>query len=308
MKERSNLDFHSLMNFLDSVQSYTEDMIFGPANGQALYHYTDLSGLQGIVQNHDLWLTHSRYSNDDEEITHGYRIVKEVIDEERKNAAQLPDRIAFLESLVELVKDPTPEGVYICCFCIDDNRLSQWRGYGGNGTGVSIRFNPPDFGYITGPDSPHGGLMRLWKVFYETEKQKYIVRQAINFAFSDLSQPAEQRPRQAADAIQFFIPAFKNEGFMEESECRLIFTPPPNCSVQPQLRVSRGMLIPYYSLRKLSAPQSSGDSPARLLPITGIRVGPSANKRLNVESAQMLADQAGYKNIKVESSPIPYRG
>jgi hypothetical protein len=303
MKKRSSQDFHSLTSFLISVKSYTEDLIFGPAQGQALYHYTDLSGLQGIIQNHDLWLTHSRYSNDDEEITHGYRIVKEVIDEERNNALP-PERVAFLDSLAELVREPSPEGVYICCFCLDDNLLSQWRGYGANGTGVSIRFDPAAFAYITGPDSPHGGLMRLWKVFYDTEKQKQIVKEAINYAFNDQSQAVDEKPRQAADAIQFFIPTFKNDGFSEEKECRLIFTPPPDCYVQPQLRVARGMLIPYYSMRKLT-----GDLPnANPLPITGVRVGPSANKRLNVESAQMLLAHEGYMDVNVDSSTTPYRG
>ena len=132
MKKRSTLDFSLLADFLASVHSFTEDLIYGPAQGQPLYHYTDLAGLQGIVQNHDLWLTHSRYSNDEEEITHGYRIVKKVIDKERAGAPP-PDRAMYLDSLAELVKDPTPEGIYMCCFCLDDNLLSQWRGYGASG-------------------------------------------------------------------------------------------------------------------------------------------------------------------------------
>jgi hypothetical protein len=255
------------------------------------------------VQNNDLWLTHSRYSNDDEEITHGYRIVKEVIDGERAGAP-LPDRIAYLDKLAELVRNPTPEGVYICCFCLEDNLLSQWRGYGANGTGVSVRFDPNAFAYITGPDSPHGGLMRLWKVFYETDRQKFIVKAAIDFAFNNLTGSVEERAHNAADAIQFFIPTFKNEGFSEERECRLIFTPPPDCPVQPQFRVTKGMLAPYYSLRKLG-----GESPSpRKLPIVGVRLGPSSNKRLNLESAQMLLILTDYMDVIVDSSDTPYRG
>jgi hypothetical protein len=303
MKKRSTNDFTLLTHFLESVKSYTEDLIFGPAQGQALYHYTDLAGLKGIVEHHDLWLTHSRYSNDDEEITHGYRIVREVIEEERQ-ANPAPDRISFLDGLYELVKEPSAEGVYICCFCLDDNLLSQWRGYGANGTGVSVKFDPSGFGYVTGPDSPTNGLMRLWKVFYETEKQKSIVREAINFAFNDQNQPPAERAPQAADAIQFFIPTFKNEGFSEEKECRLIFTPSPGFDKACQFRVSRGMLVPYYTLQTLFDKQQQLDK----LPLIGVRVGPSANRRLNVESAVMVLDQAGYGHIPVDSSSTPYRG
>jgi len=304
MKKRSTLDFSLLADFLASVHSFTEDLIYGPAQGQPLYHYTDLAGLQGIVQNHDLWLTHSRYSNDEEEITHGYRIVKKVIDKERAGAPP-PDRAMYLDSLAELVKDPTPEGIYMCCFCLDDNLLSQWRGYGASGSGVSLKFDPAAFDYITGPDSPHGGLMRLWKVFYEIGKQEFIVNAAIDFAFyNDSTRSIEERARQAADAIQFFIPTFKNEGFKEENECRLIFTPSPDCPVRPDFRVARGILVPYYSLRKLSGDLAN----PRRLPLLGVQVGPSVNKPLNVESAKMLLADAGYVDVGVYSSSTPYRG
>lgn len=304
MRQRKLIDFNLLRDFLESIQSDTEDLIFGPAQGQPLYHYTDLAGLQGIVRHHDLWLTNSRYSNDDEEVTHGYHIVQQVINEERgRLPPPPPDRLNYLERVSDLVKEPTPEGVYICCFCLDDNLLSQWRGYGANGTGVSLRFNPVEFSAVTGQDSPHGGLMRLWKVFYDADRQKNIVKKALDFAFfSDLARPVEDRAQQAADAIQFFIPAFKNGGFREERECRLIFTPPPNCPVQPDFRVARGMLVPYYSLQKLSGSQLSQ------LPITGILLGPSANKLLNRDSAKMLLRQAGYANVEPETSEIPFRG
>jgi hypothetical protein len=146
--------------------------------------------------------------------------------------------------------------------------------------------------------------MRLWKVFYETEKQKSIVREAINFAFNDQNQPPAERAPQAADAIQFFIPTFKNEGFSEEKECRLIFTPSPGFDKACQFRVSRGMLVPYYTLQTLFDKQQQLDK----LPLIGVRVGPSANRRLNVESAVMVLDQAGYGHIPVDSSSTPYRG
>lgn len=300
MRKRSSDEFNYLVSFLESVKSYTgEDLIFGPGPKGALYHYTDLSGLQGILQNDDLWLTHSRYLNDDEEITHGYRVVREVIEDERKTAT--PDRLEFLDGLYPLVKEPSPEGVYICSFCLADNRLSQWRGYGANGTGVSLQFDPAGFSYITGSDSPPDGLMRLWQVFYPEPTQKGIVKQAIDFAFSLAGKSLDERTHQAAYAIQFFIPTFKNDGFQEEQECRLIFTPSPTFSVPPKFRVTRGMLIPYLSLKQLS----NSTAP---LPLTGVRVGPSANQELNVESARMVLSQIGRAATPIDVSKISFRG
>ena len=300
MKKRSTVDFNALTSFLESVSSYTEELIYGPAAGQALYHYTDLSGLKGILQEDDLWLTHSRYLNDDEEITHGYRIVREVIEEQRKGAT--PERLEFLNLLFELVREPSEEGVYICSFCLDDNLLSQWRGYGANGMGVSLQFEPTGFSYITGPDSPQNGLMRLWKVFYDRNTQKQIIEQAITFAamVGPPGRTSAQQAAQAADAIQFFIPTFKNEGFLEERECRLIFTPSPDYAGHPRFRVARGMLIPYFSLKELTGRNN------QKLPLTGVRVGPSSNKRLNVESTRMVLEQAAY-NVNVDESTTSFR-
>jgi hypothetical protein len=262
------------------------------------------------VTNHDLWLTHSRYSNDNEEMTHGYDItqkfIKEKINENRTNTSE-PARIEYLEEVQSLLEKEVPEDVYICCFCQKGNLLSQWRSYGANGAGVSIRFAPTGFSYATGDREVPGGLMQLWKVTYEEFKQTQILQQAIDFGFErrkEQSDPKE-RARQAVDAIQFFIPTFKNEGFKEEVEYRLIFTPSSACKEEPQFRVAREMLVPYYSLKGLTRgfPESGGR-----LPIEGVRIGPSEQKNLNVVSAQLLLDGAGYQDVEVEASKISYRG
>ena len=305
MKKRSPSDINALNRFLESVGSHSPNLIFTPGNLQAVFHYTDLNGLQGIVTNHDLWLTHSRYSNDDEELTHGFEIVQETI-EEMLAKARSKRRKDYLENVGNIINRPLSEGVYICCFCEKDNLLSQWRSYSANGNGVSVGFKPDGFSYITGFDSPSSGLVRLWKVIYERPKQKNLVRLALEFAYKDKTKPSlniAKRAQQAADAIQFFIPTFKNQDFAEETEIRLIYTPFPNSATKPQFRVSRGMLVPYYNLRELD-----GSPSPRRLPITSVRVGPSVSKHLNIESAKMLLTKAGYTQVNVDSSDTPYRG
>lgn len=303
MQPDSKIDTAALNEFLNFVGSYTVDLIYNPGDLTAIYHYTDLNGLKGIVDNHDLWLTHSRYSNDDEELTHGFQIVQKVIKEELAKETDL-GREDYLKQISEMFETPKPEAIYICCFCAKDNLLSQWRSYGANGTGVTLSFDPARFDYITGPDSPPSGLIRLWKVFYNEVTQRNIVQNAISFYWNKLILPIDERVHQAVDAIQFFVPTFKNRDFEEEDEIRLIFTPFPDTLIKPQFRVSRGMLIPYYSLKELSGSTSF----ARPLPVLKVRVGPSANKQLNVESAEMLLVKAGYQDVSVESSNTPYRG
>ncbi len=73
----------------------------------------------------------------------------------------------------------------------------------------------------------------------------------------------------------------------------------PNCIVKPSFRIARGMLVPYYSLKELSG--------NRQLPITGITVGPSPNRAMNVESVRMMLAAYGYSGVIVEASTTPYR-
>jgi hypothetical protein len=204
----------------------------------------------------------------------------------------------YLARLAEFVEQPPPQGVYICCFCKKDNLLSQWRGYGANGAGVSIRLQPSKFDVVTGPDSPHNGLMRLWKTFYDPIIQEQILRTAIQFGYTP-GAATDGCAARAADAVEFFIPTFKNADFLKEDECRLIFSPPENCPVKPLFRITRGMLVPYYSLKGLSGQNK--------LPIVGLTIGPSANKAMNVESVRMMLASLGYEGVSVEASATPYR-
>ena len=295
-------DDKALTPFLDFIGSHHQDMILQPSRCPVeLFHYTDLSGLQGILENHDLWLTNSRYSNDSEEMTHGCRVVMKVL----QNASTVAPDSRYRTRLTELTEQP--DGVYVCCFCEKDNLLSQWRSYAANGTGVSVQVDPNGFSNLTGSDCP-SGLLRFWRVFYDAGKQEDIIQKAIDyFAPNSVHQTPGQSPgdcaSKAAQAIQFFVPTFKNSDFSEEKEWRLIFTPSATTTLNVRFRVSRNMLTPYYSLKELAG--SQGIAPP--LPIKGLRIRPSVHKQLNVESARLLLEQNGYINVAVAASDTPYR-
>ena len=296
---RPSIDIDSLRNFLDSIRSFAgEALILERPDVSNLYHYTDYGGFRGIVENRDLWLTHLRFSNDEEEMTHGKKLVFSTLEAMSQSAHS--EREVYLRALKELLQQPVADGVYICCFCEKDNLLSQWRGYGANGVGVSVEIQPQVFEHLTGPDCPYG-LMRLWKVFYEEKRQRSIIEKAIEFAWMSTHLPPEKRAQNAADAIQFFIPTFKNTDFAGEEEWRLIFTPAPMSPVKPEFRIGRNLLVPYYRLQALGW----GAVP---LPITGVCIGPGVHRFINAESVRMLLDQNGYSNVPIRVSQTPYRG
>jgi hypothetical protein len=284
-------------------------------SAEGVYHYTNLEGLRSIVSNHDLWLTHSRYSNDDEEITLGYARAKEAIALARGQRSLGTDWPAYLDRVESLLERPSSQGVYICCFCREDNLLSQWRGYSANGIGVSLEIDPARFAFTTRRDSPVDGLMRFWGVIYEPERQRALVVETLRFMYGYARPkaavlPFQERARLAADCIEFCVPTFKHADFKDERECRLIFTPDDWVldrragASSVRFRSARGMLVPYFSLRGLLSDQPDVER----LPITGVRIGPCPQKALNRASAEMLLRSKGYLNVPVHVSGTPYRG
>jgi hypothetical protein len=282
-----------------AVGSYHSDLIFGVK--EKLFHYTDLNGFQGIISNHDLWLTHLRYSNDEEEMLHGQRVVSDVIAKDLKVKPN-PKKTAFLAAVKQKLAQQVD--VYICCFCLEGDLLSQWRGYGASGSGVSVCIDPKEFEWLTGPDSPPGGLLRIWKVFYDEDRQRKIIRDLLKCG---MDQPGrlEKRAEDTAAAIQFFVPTFKNKSFDGEQECRMIFTPATGFQLSPKFRVRGGMLVPYFSLKDLSRLLSH--VPCQL-PIRSVRLGPSVHKLLNKGSAEMMLKASKYAATSVDCSAIPFRG
>ena len=294
----------SLQKFTQTIGAKSKYLV--QYSGKGLYHYTDLNALISIINEHDLWLTNSQFSNDENEMKHGYSIAVEVLEE--KISSTLEDhKKRYYMHVKELLNKPA-QGVYICCFCKEGNLLSQWRGYGENGTGVSIGFDPDGFTMFTGPDMPPEkfGLMRLWQVYYDDDEKRDIVEAALDLVPELHTGDSEEIiAEQAAAAIHFFLPTFKNKDFSEESERRLIFSPSKECSVLPRYRYRRQMLVPYYSLNSLMAAQNYN---VDRLPINDLIVGPGVRKDINKESIEMLLFNNGYDNIKVSISETPYRG
>jgi hypothetical protein len=295
------LDLGVLQQFLQFIGSKRQAENFVYAPRETLCHYTDLGGLQGIVASDDLWLTNCRFSNDDSEMAHGYSIARAAVDDQLSSCASSVDR-EYLGLLKAQLNPATPDDVYICCFCEENNRLSQWRGYGANGAGVGIEINGKEFAAITGGDMPLG-LMRLWKVYYEEHEQRELVAEAIAFG-REVNDPREQA-RRAAHAIKFFIPTFKDVDFHEEGEWRLIFTPGANCHVRPEFRVARQMLVPYYSVRALL--RAIGPHMMSKLPIRHVLIGPNPRAQITKESVKMLLSRCDYPHVTVEASRTSYR-
>jgi hypothetical protein len=103
-----------------------------------LYHYTSVDVLMSILDKGELWASHIRYLNDTSE----QRLFRMQIGTRIKVGLQtaVGDERARLLKLQSAAESPTADDAYVICFSRDGgDRLSQWRGYSGNG-GVSVGF------------------------------------------------------------------------------------------------------------------------------------------------------------------------
>lgn len=259
-----------------------------------------------IIKSRDLWLSNAQCLNDSEELNYGRKLVGEILEEMGADAANdTPRRDQLLEVQELMRKRGLNQQAYVCCFCEQDNLLSQWRGYGENGNGVCIEFEPTHFERLN-VDRDNGGLIRLWKVFYDRDDQRTIVRGCVDFAFSKyITADVSTRIRLAFDALMFFIPTFKNADFADERERRLIFTPTDALISTMQFRVRGSAIIPYFNLQKLH--RRSDNAPDFILPIAKVQIGPGPSRDLNVQTLQLLLNSVGLSDVPVTASKTPYR-
>ena len=299
------MDYSALTSFLNSLESYSHDLVQELRGGAKLCHYTTLDGALGIIQSGDLWLSHLRFSNDDGEFVYGLDLACKELQSLAEAAAGDAQRLQRIRAVEALIEKQREQPIYICCFCEFENLLSQWRGYADNGGGVSIEFDAQGFRQYSGEDSPLG-LTRLWRVVYKETSQRNVVRKALDYPYWPPSQDPTDPVRYIADALAFFLPTFKNADFIDEKERRLIFTPGPVNPPTARFRVRAGMLVPYMRMRDMAG--LPPEAPPRPLPITRVLVGPGRHRVLNRDSLRMALDAHGYAKVPVDVSSTPYRG
>ena len=129
-----------------------------------LYHYTSLSGMHGMFSTFKMWLSDAAYMNDPLEGTWVHRraslLTREVLGESplaTQTQIQIDAQLEAPDPWDERLRSPHgPEQLrfaaledafrpaFIASFTEDGDLLSQWRGYGAGGDGVSIGFNLND--------------------------------------------------------------------------------------------------------------------------------------------------------------------
>jgi hypothetical protein len=169
------------------IQNPIQDWLTKPAPA-AVWHYTSLGGLLGIVERKQIYATDIRYLNDREEFVHAQAFVDQVVgeldevDENRWHARQAAK--GFTEGLYSRgVLSPTYLQIFVASFSTAEDQLSQWRAYSRGSTGVSLGFDLRNLLL----DIPTSTLSVFAQCIYDDHKKRELIAHSIKKFAKDTS-------------------------------------------------------------------------------------------------------------------------
>ena len=124
-----------------------------PDQRPLLAHYTSIRNLENILRSEEIWFSHPRSMNDISEQRFGFDKFRSIInyDHEFEKSFQWKFGFSIFRGLFNQYCSLLDRGWFdnIYCFCLSehetndqDGKLSMWRGYGANGSGVALVIDP----------------------------------------------------------------------------------------------------------------------------------------------------------------------
>ena len=272
------------------------------SNGErVLYHYSNYYGLTGIVSSKAIWCSQIQYLNDSGELRHGLDILAGVA---KKYAKDVPS----LDNIATRTGQFYSVNVFVCSFSEAGDTLSQWRGYSG-GSGVSIAFS---FEKLNEKAALYG--YSLNKCIYDN-KEKISIAERYVEEYIKANSDCLTDDNFSSKIVSNFVPIaalFKDRGFAEEQEWRLISPLTSSAEGIIKTRPTATGLIPYtvFDLKTGVFPFLSKSQPWRSeehICIEEVVVGPNHEKKLQVSSVHTLFDSHHAAKPIVKSSLIPFR-
>ena len=268
-----------------------------------LYHYTDQAGLLGIIENREIWATHTQYLNDLREFLHAMDLVRQELQRLTTSEHSAPAKHALVD-MMESVSGLESINVCIASFSANRDSLSMFRAYGSGG-GFAIGIPVEHFqGLAPRPDSTlDAQKFVLGRCIYDPDHQRQIVGALVAESLREIvtgyGQAAEFRGGYLAAELNQVAPLLKDRAFEEEQEWRLISRPRASTNKQFGFRRGRSTIIPYCRL-----PLQSEDAPFRLSEVV---IGPTPNETLAVSAVENFLTSKRNLHVPVHMSQIPFR-
>jgi hypothetical protein len=301
-----NKEFSAAMWRLEEHESGNEE------TRPILYHYTTAEGLWGIVESGQIFASHILYQNDRSELVNALNVFQEEFESSKMNFNK---NLKFVMGCLipSMLADAFTFAYFVVSFCEDGNLLSQWRAYGGSGSGYSIGFDKRIL--ETAPLGVDLGI-RIRKVIYDKSAKRSLLRTRLEMLGTLVSGHAKLIEKtwdednrivlsfwkQVLTDFQPSLVLMKHDAFSEEREWRLIRTKlvsePKN---DIKVRVISGRLTPYVPVRW--SLQKNGESKG----LEAVICGPSDEAKLKVEATRIFLSSKGWATASITDSAVPLR-
>lgn len=254
---------------------------------EVIYHYTSNDVLLKILEGGALRLSAKHHLNDSMEGEQFLSLLE--THESNPNAAKLA---GVREAL-------GPFEFFVSCFSSCGDRLSQWRGYASNGTGVAIGFKKAAI--VNSIKGSHEAL--LYPVEYADDLRQVSPGRAATIN-AIVTSPGDPSPQ----ALQSFAKerwSIKPSGFSEEKEIRLILTIDGGSgALQPTTPLfTIGYFATATEVREF-CDFKFGSQPDECY-LESITLGPT--NRTDLVVLRRLLDSRGYKAVAIKRSELSYR-
>jgi hypothetical protein len=281
---------------------------------ELLFHYTNSSGMRGILESSRLWATNYRFLNDASEIAYGMALFESVVKDQLANSkneivSEFLGRTLHTANAFDGMFD-----CYIACFCERDDLLNQWRVYAGSGGGYALGLNAKEIGQRWGELLPTQDFV-LRKVVYDVDLQKTLISEVLELTALILGKATQgisiaDANNLIARCCQFvrsevvdYLFCFKHPAFAVEEEWRLCHIVSLGEEAHVQFRDGPYGLTPYVCLDP-SPMAGVNHNKLPLARITHSPVPEPSNVRFAINK---LLRAKGYALVEVAGSDLPVR-
>lgn len=332
-----SLRYHRLMS--DSVSAERDlinDLLRKPIP-EFLWHYTSYKAFQSIVESKKIFATDLRYLNDSQEFVHARELARKLAEEVVESSDSGVAVGEMFKNAVNLAFNTGPLHadrlqVMVASFSQARDQLSQWRGYSGASSGVSISFDLSTFRPPLGTETAvvfapcvyelpqkrallERALSHVARVVVEYTKDFQEAMQRDPQLLSKLKDPTELGPphveglalnarlKLAVAKVNLDLvricPLLKDSSFSEEREWRLVLpiSVDKHLPNPPLFRPISDTLVPY-----IAYPLCGPNEPT---PVNDLILGPGSHAEAKAAISSFLLTN----HIKVEphASEVPYR-
>lgn len=207
------------------------------SNGTRFVHYTSAANAVDILTKGRIWMRKTMTMNDFREIEHGYDCLRVALASEAggkfRNLLQQIEP-ALDTTLFQRVDSWMPSirfNTYITCISEheshedDYGRLSMWRAYGGNETGVALVLKQEPIVKV----SHAMGAYSMPVAYKASHEVSQYLADITDMATREIDFLKALGPELISDVlfsmVRFAIVAIKHPGFHEEREWRVVYTP-----------------------------------------------------------------------------------